>query len=155
MLIKKKASQVLEFLRSQTQQIGNARLLGMKVLLSDKLEVADKVCTHISQKEMSYDAHMKSDCESILSLWYKYLVPYVDSKIDSTENLAEEVVALFRSQKKKKGSIQLLSIKVMLPEGADTDRISNYIVENYLEYKARFKNLDQGKYPVVAIGYKE
>lgn len=155
MIIKKKASQVLEFLRSQIQQIGNARLLGMKVLLSDKLEVADKVCAYISQNEIPYDAHMKSKCESIFSLWYKHLAPYADSKIDSTENLAEEVVELFRSQKKKKGSIQLLSIKVMLPEGADTDRISNYIVENYPEYKARFKNQNLGKYPVVAIGYKE
>lgn len=153
MLIKKKASQVLEFLRSQPQQIGNARLLGIKVLLDNNLDIARKICAYITRSNGAFKAHMKSDSKVILSVWYKDLEPCLGSILDCNEDFAEEVVELFREQSKTKDNVRLLSIKVLLPEGADTDIISKYIIENYPEYKVRLKN--QGKYPIVAIGYKE
>lgn len=154
MLIRKKTSQVLEFLRIQPQQIGSARLLGIKVLLLDNhIEVAKKICAYITRRNNSFKAHMKSDSKTILSVWYKDLEPPLGNILNCTEDYAEEVVELFLKQREKESNIQLLSIKVMLPSGVDTDGISNYIVENYPEYKAHFKN--QGKYPIVAIGYKE
>lgn len=153
-MLRKKTNDLLEFLRNQRQRVGSVKLLGIKVSLSDKSDVAHKLCEYISQNYMlPYNAHMKSDSKAILSVWYKHLQPCFDSKLNSVGFFAEEVVELFREQKKKQGNIQLLSIKVILPEGVDSDKICNYIVGKYPEYKARSKN--QGKYPIVAIGYKE
>ncbi len=153
-MIRKNVSQVLEFLRNQPQQVGTAKLLGVKVLLLDNdLNVAKKICAYITRSNRWFKAHMKSNSEPILSVWYKDLEPCLGSIWYCTDDFAEEVVQLFREQTKKEGNIQLLSIKVILPKGADTDSISNYIVENYPQYKARFKS--QGKYPVIAIGCKQ
>lgn len=153
-MIRKKVSQVLEFLRNQPQQIGSAKLLGIKVLLLDNnLNVVEKICAYITRSNRSFKAHMKSDSKPILSVWYNGLEPCLGSILDCTEDFAEEVVELFREQSRRKGNIQLLSIKVILPKGADTDSISNYIAENYPEYKVVSK--EQGLYPIVAIGYKE
>lgn len=147
----KDAKKVVEFLRRQKQQIGNVSLLGTKVLLPNASN-ADKVSTYISENYMQYDAHKRSDQEPIISIWHKHLEPCVDSKVASFEELAEELVELFRCQKKEYCNLKLLSIKAMFPRGADSDKISEYIVEKYPEYKAHAKN--QGEYPIVAIGYR-
>lgn len=152
--MKRKVNEVLEFLRSQPQKVGSVRLLGVKVSVCNT-EDAYKVCEQISQSHMlPYEAHMKSDTEPILSVWYKELQPYLgNNTFNSIAFFAEEVVELFREQKKNQGNIKLLNIKVMLPEGIDSREVSNYIVGKYLEYKTKPKN--QGEYPIVAIGYKE
>ena len=145
---------VLEFLQNQTQQVGTVKLLGVKVLLlGNDLDVAKKICANITRSNTWFKAHMKSNSEPVLSVWYGDLEPCLGSICYSTNDVAEEVVQLFREQTEKEGNIQLLSIKVILPRDADADSISNYIVENYPEYKARFKS--QGEYPVIAIGYKQ
>lgn len=147
----KDAKKVVEFFRSQLQQVGCVKLLGMKVLLPNESN-SDNVCAYISRKYIQYDAHKRSDQEPIISIWHKHLEPRVDSKVASVEELAEELVELFRCQKKEYGNLELLSIKAMFPRGADSDKISEYIVEKYPEYKAHAKN--QGEYPIVAIGFR-
>ncbi len=153
-MIRKNVSQVLEFLRKQPQQVGTAKLLGVKVLLlGNDLDVAKKICANITRSNTWFKAHMKSNSEPVLSVWYGDLEPCLGSICYCTEDFAEEVVQLFREQTKKEGNIQLLSIKVILPEKADTNKISKYIVKNYPEYKVQSKR--QGGYPVVAIGDKK
>ena len=149
--IKRKAIEVVEFLRSQKQQIGRVKLLGIKVLLPYEIDT-DKVCAYITQNYIEYDAHIKSEYEAILSIWYKNLVPCVSRKECYIEELAEELVELFQKQERNSGDLRLLSIKAMLPREADSDKISRYIVKKYPEYKAHFKK--QGAYPIVAIGYR-
>lgn len=150
----KKTSQVLKFLRKQPEQIGVARLLGKKLLLlGTELKDAKEICAEINRGGKWFKAHTKSDSEAILSVWHKELKPCLGRETDCPEDLAKEVVELFLKQIRQEGNIQLLSIKVILPEGADTEEISNYIVKNYSEYKACSKK--QGQYPVVAIGYKK
>lgn len=149
--IKRKAIEVVEFLRSQKQQIGRVKLLGLKVLLPDEIDT-DEVCTYITKNYMEYDAHIKSEYEAILSIWYKNLVPCVSRKECYIEELAEEVIELFQKQKRNSYDLQLLSIKVILPREADSNKISTYIVERYPEYKAHLKK--QGAYPIVAIGHR-
>lgn len=145
------AKTVVQFFRNQQQQVGSVRLFGAKVLLPSNAD-ADEVSVCISDNYMQYDAHKRSDQEPIISIWHKNLVPCVDSKVISIEELAEELVELFRSQKRESGKLELLSIKAMFPKGSDSDEISGYVVKKYPEYKAHSKN--QGEYPIVAIGYK-
>ena len=147
----KDAKKVVEFFRSQLQQVGSAKLLGMKVLLPNGSN-ADKVSTYISENYMQYDAHKRSDQEPIISIWHKQLLPCVTDKAISSEMLAEELIDLFRDQKQEYEYLKLLSIKAIFPKEANSDKISKYIVEYYPEYKAHSKN--QGEYPIVAIGYR-
>lgn len=145
-----KAREVVKFFRSQEQQIRNVRLLGLKVLLQPIVDV-DEVSAYITKNYTQYSAHGRAESKPIMSIWYEYLMPVFDSKWRN-EDLAEEVVELFQKQKQECGDLQLLSIKVMLPKGADAGKISEYIVEKDPKYKAHSK--EQGEYPIVAIGYK-
>lgn len=146
------AKTVVQFFRNQQQQVESVRLLGTKVLLPSNAD-ADEVSVCISDNYMQYDAHKRSNQEPIISIWHKNLVPCVDyCKGISIEELAEELVELFRKQKREYGNLKLLSIKVMLPIGSASDEISEYVVKKYPEYKAHSKN--QGEYPIVAIGYR-
>ncbi len=145
-----KAREVVKFFRSQEQQIGNVKLLGEKILLPSGVNV-DEVSAYITLNYTQYSAHERTESKPIMSIWYEYLVPVFNSKWRN-EDLAKEVVELFQKQKQECGDLQLLSIKVMLPKGADAGKISKYIVEKDPKYKAHSK--EQGEYPTVAIGYK-
>lgn len=145
-----KARELVRFFRSQEQRIGNAQLLGLKVLLPPIVDV-DEVSAYITQNYTQYCSHVRSECEPIMSMWYEQLVPLFNSNWNN-EDLAKEVIELFKKQKQECGDLQLVSIKVMLPKGADAGKISEYIVEKDPEYEAHSK--EQGEYPIVAIGYK-
>lgn len=69
----------------------------------------------------------------------------------TVEQVANDVVYLFRKQEHYFGSVSLLSIKVSLPEGLDADEVSSYIEAHYPSYKAHSK---LGGKNILAIGHR-
>lgn len=67
------------------------------------------------------------------------------------EEIAKNVVELFRRQEQQIGGVRLLSIKVSLPAGCNADEVAQYIVDHY-PYKAHSKK--QGEGPMLAIGHR-
>lgn len=69
------------------------------------------------------------------------------------EKIAEDVVELFKIQAQQVGDVYLRSIKVSLPIGTDSNKVAEYIVTNYPQYKAHSKD-NEGLNPILAIGHK-
>lgn len=145
----KEAKEVVKLFKKQRKQVGNVQLYGIKVLLQAELD-ADKVSKYITQNYVQYDAHMKSENEPILSIWY-HLAPCIDNKGGCVETMAEELVELFQNQRND-GNLKILSIKAILPKGVDADKVVKCVIKKYPKYKAHAKN--QGEYPIVAIGFR-
>lgn len=68
------------------------------------------------------------------------------------EKVAKDAIALLESQPRQHGEVKLLSIKVSLPLGYDTEEVANYIVTNYPQYKAHPKDGENGQ--ILAVGYR-
>lgn len=71
----------------------------------------------------------------------------------NVEIIAEDAVKLLRYQVRSCGTVSLKSIKISLPYGSDADKVSEYIVKNYPEFKAHSKH-DEGGKPIIAIGFR-
>ena len=142
--------EVVRFFRSQQKQEKSVRLLGMKVLLKQYDRNADEVSKYIEVNYPQYTAHAKENSKDKLSISHRKLEP-IDDYVSNNKEVCNMVIALFEAQKRKVREIELLSIKVLLPEWADAEEISSYILVKYPnQYKVHSK--DQGEYPIVAIG---
>lgn len=69
------------------------------------------------------------------------------------KKISEDVVELFKIQAQQTGDVRLRSIKVSLPIGTDSDKVAEYIVTNYPQYKAHSKG-NEGANPILAIGHR-
>lgn len=146
----KAAREVVKFFRSQPQKQGSVKLLGIKVQLKQFNRNAYATSEYIEANYPQYAAHAKDDSFDKLSIGCKKLEP-IDDCVSSKKKLCEMVIALWESQKKQVWEMELISIKVMLPEWADSEEISAYIQTKHPnKYKVHPK--EQGKYPIVAIG---
>lgn len=143
------AREVVKFFRSQPQRDRSVKLLGIKVQLKQFYRNAYTTSKYIETNYSQYTAHAKDDSFDKLSISYKKLEP-IDDCVSSNLEVCEMVIALWETQKKKEWEMELISIKVMLPEWVDSEKISEYIQDKFPNYKVHPKN--QGKYPIVAIG---
>lgn len=152
------AREVVKYFQKLPQFQESVKLLGIKVQLKT-FRNAYEVARYIEVNYPQFTAHEKKDSFDSLSIGYKKLEP-IDFSVSNqkVEKVARDVLALLEEAHKNKVcelecELELISIKVMLPEWADSEVISSYISTQFKEYRVHPKY--QGKYPILAIGNRD